>query len=386
MTLRVWLLSLVLALSLGLNLYLFTRLGHNQLVEPTEVQQQISVGQPGSRDVTAIAHDELKPAAPEFAVSRRGGNPSPKDMGLLTPQLRETWLHQNRTWLGDGQYQRVAHFLREYLKQYPRDLEFLILEGDLVAKTGLLSDAILHYYALLDLPLSEAQHTRVKGTIQALTKNTITQLKKAYSWNILAVFVEPLLQIAPTNREFILALSQAYAEQQQVSLMENILAALDYYDPDAMAIRNIIQVEQIANQDTLSIDDSIDDDVAIGVDLSQHGDQYVVSVQLSGNSLNLLIDTGASTTAISRQVFSQLSNKYKINFIGRFLVNTANGEVLAPMYQFASLQINHAIVENISVVVLPMAQMEHADGLLGMNFLREFEFRLDQKNARLYLN
>jgi clan AA aspartic protease (TIGR02281 family) len=384
MSLRTWLWGLILALSLGLNIYLLVHPANNQLVQPTVEQRQQAVAtQPGTRSTTDRA--PLTSAAFEPVAGPSAKN-SPPDERAPRAQLRTTWLQQNRTWLENGQYQRVALFLRDYLKQYPQDLDFLILEGDLVAKTGLLSDAILHYYTLLNLPLNKTQHQQVASTIDGLTVNTITQLKKAYSWDVLAVFVEPLLQIAPTNREFILALSQAYGEQQQETLMENTLAALDYNDPDAMAIRAIIDHDDIAPAYTQEAAQDTQDIAGTVVNLVQHGDQYVVGVQLSGNSLNLLLDTGATTTAISRQIFSQLSNQYKIKFIGRFTVNTAGGQVLAPMYQFPSLQINHAIVENITVVVLPMGEMEHADGLLGMNFLREFEFRLDQKNARLYLH
>ncbi|MFQ3218665.1 MAG: clan AA aspartic protease (TIGR02281 family) [Paraglaciecola sp.] len=372
-----------LALSLGLNLYLLLQPANNLFVQPTERLRQPAIEAQSGTSTTSV-RDALTPAASEPVVGPSAAH-YPPDGHKPSAKLRTTWLQQNRQWLQDGQYQRVTLFLQDYLKRYPQDLDFLILEGDLVAKTSLLSDAILHYYTLLNLPLSKTQRQQVTLTIDGLADNTITQLKKSYSWDILAVFVEPLLQVAPTNRKFILALSQAYGEQQQASLMENTLAALDYNDPDAMAIRAIIKHDDIApayTQQTAQETKYIAENV---VSLMQHGDQYVVQVQLSGNNLNLLLDTGATTTAISRQVFSQLSNQYKIKFIGQFTVNTAGGQVLAPMYQFASLQINHAIVENITVMVLPMGEMKHADGLLGMNFLREFEFRLDQKNARLYL-
>ncbi|MDU0355884.1 hypothetical protein RS130_20105 [Paraglaciecola aquimarina] len=53
------------------------------------------------------------------------------------------------------------------------------------------------------------------------------------------------------------------------------------------------------------------------------------------------------------------------------------------MYRFSELKIEHAVVQNISVVVLPMSNLHHADGLLGMNFLREFDFKLEQDRAVL---
>ena len=204
------------------------------------------------------------------------------------------------------------------------------------------------------------------------------------------MFVEPLLQVDPTNRMIILALATAYAQQQQENLMENTLAALPFDDPDALAIRDLLPTTSPPPAPQNDIDEPLvaakpnsshDDPIS----LEQLGDQYLVSAQLSGNRVKLLIDTGASTTAVSEGYFEGLSSKFKRNFIGKFKMATANGTVLAPMYQFAQLQINNAQVENISVVVLNMSGLRNADGLLGMNFLREFDFRIDQKNAKLYL-
>jgi predicted aspartyl protease len=71
--------------------------------------------------------------------------------------------------------------------------------------------------------------------------------------------------------------------------------------------------------------------------------------------------------------------------MGRFKVNTANGSLMATMYQFRDLQIGNRKVENIAVVILAMGGLDNADGLLGMNFLREFDFRIDQRKALFYL-
>jgi predicted aspartyl protease len=59
---------------------------------------------------------------------------------------------------------------------------------------------------------------------------------------------------------------------------------------------------------------------------------------------------------------------------------------MAPMYQFRELTIQHVTLENITVVIIPMQGMEHAYGLLGMNFLREFDFKIDQAHSVLFLD
>jgi clan AA aspartic protease (TIGR02281 family) len=111
----------------------------------------------------------------------------------------------------------------------------------------------------------------------------------------------------------------------------------------------------------------------------------VVAAQLSSNPVALLIDTGASVTAISKQYFDNLSNRYKVNYIGRFSIGTAGGSIMASMYQFRELTINHVTVQDLPVVILPMQGIENADGLLGMNFLREFDFKIDQRQSVMFI-
>lgn len=98
-----------------------------------------------------------------------------------------------------------------------------------------------------------------------------------------------------------------------------------------------------------------------------------------------MIDTGASTTVISQEAFDALPRRVKREFIGNFTVNTANGPVDAPVYRFNTLRIGEYQVEDIAIVVLSLQNLG-ADGLLGMNFLNQFRFNIDQVNSQLILS
>jgi clan AA aspartic protease (TIGR02281 family) len=381
------LLCLLLLVSVAGNLYLYgqlttSKLGpaalQNQDANSFETHYSTAPAIQGSDD--ASNGTPLSNSNAPYATTRYQANSE-------AAQSRETWLRQANTWLQQEKYARLSRFLQDYLKSHPQDIDFLLLEADLVAQTSLLSEAIIHYYSLLKLPMMGEQYQHIQDTITSLSTNTISQLEKAYSWDILAIFVEPLLQIDPNNKLFIVALAQAYAEQQQANLMENTLASLPFDDPDALAIRDIIQIVETV-QNTNKPDNNEDPSLTSterAIPLNQYGDQYVVGAQLGGNNVDLLIDTGATITAIDRDHYRQLNKRFKINYLGRFKVNTANGSLMAPMYQFRELQIGHRKVENIAVVILPMGGLANADGLLGMNFLREFDFRIDQRKALLYL-
>lgn len=310
---------------------------------------------------------------------------TPLDMEQLS---REEVLNHAHFLFAEKNVVDLSALLIRYLKQHPQDMDFLLIEAKLKVETGLLSDAIVNYYALLRQPMTLLQQTNIEEQISRLGSTSINQLKSTYSWDVLAEFVEPLLQIDPDNRLYILSLARAYAELFQDILMENILAGLPFDDPAASAIRRIVAVPQARLEQQTSNEDNKQSSIAeLGrsVELKQFGDQYVVDAKLSDNDIELLIDTGASITTVSRQFYNNLSNRYKNNFLGRFSVSTANGTVRAPMYQFRDLVINHAKVEKISVVVLPMDGLRNANGLLGMNFLREFDFKIDQRKSLMFI-
>ena len=377
------LLWLVCILSVTLNVYFI----YQYYTKPTRVH----VAAAATQDVFAqhqvrefINQDTRATSVAENIVKDKPVNHMPNAQAPNRADL----LAQAAHLLEQEHYGELRLFLRDYLQQQPLDMDFLLLEAQLNVITERLSDAIAHYYSLTKLPTTAAQAKVINDSISDLSGQTIAQLQRAYSWDTLAIFVEPLLQLEPQSRLYILALAEAYAQQRQFNLMENVLASLDFDDPDANKIRQLALVADTDpipnNSDQPTRGQLPHNQTPLAVKLQQLGDHYVVNGQLGGNSVTLLIDTGASITAISMQHFRNFKRS-NTQYLGRFSVNTAGGQVLAPMYQFSELMLNHAVVENISVVVLPMRNIDNVNGLLGMNFLREFDFKIDQHQSQLLL-
>ena len=67
------------------------------------------------------------------------------------------------------------------------------------------------------------------------------------------------------------------------------------------------------------------------------------------------------------------------------LFTTANGRVSAPIYRLDSVSIGDWQVSDLDVGVLELGD-SGIDGLLGMNFLRHFQFFIDQHEALLRLS
>ena len=57
----------------------------------------------------------------------------------------------------------------------------------------------------------------------------------------------------------------------------------------------------------------------------------------------------------------------------------------APLYEIERFQIQDYFVNNMRFVVVDLGSMTKSDGLLGMNFLKAFDFEIDQQNDLLIL-
>lgn len=306
----IFILSSLLLASLAANLYLYSelRLDHHAL--------PATVNTAPSRHQGATAPVQKRPAKANQPLS---------EATSLT--RRQNKLASYSKMLQQGRFTDLELTLREYLNQYPNDMAFLMLEAQLIVNTQPMSNAIEHYYGMLKMPLNPQQYGEITQQIETLTSNAIDKLRQAQAWDVLAMFTEPLLQLSPTNKHYILALASAYAQQQQENLMESALASLPPDDTDAAKIRRLIKT-QYQEPDVTAVDDT---PVVAGnsIPLSRRGDHFIVQANLSNHSINLMIDTGASTTSISQQAFDRIKRRTKRRFIGRFTVNTAGGQIVA---------------------------------------------------------
>lgn len=122
----------------------------------------------------------------------------------------------------------------------------------------------------------------------------------------------------------------------------------------------------------------------VEISLRRAGNQFVTAALLDGDvELQLLIDTGAATTMVDAKVL--VAHGYDLRSKPQQLFVTANGVVEAPVLSFDTLSLSTATLSAITVGALPLAMSHGVDGLLGMNFLRHYNFRIDQDRAVLQL-
>jgi len=102
---------------------------------------------------------------------------------------------------------------------------------------------------------------------------------------------------------------------------------------------------------------------------------------------NLLLDTGASITMLSRKVGEQLGVDFK-DLRDIFQVELADGRrILAKYYVVNSIRVQDVEARGIPVSILmqDIVGQSSQDGLLGMSFLSRFRVKIDYTNKTLQL-
>lgn len=115
------------------------------------------------------------------------------------------------------------------------------------------------------------------------------------------------------------------------------------------------------------------------IKLKKSNNHFLINAQVNGQAITLLIDTGVTYTLVKEEIIQDdLKDKQSIQ------VNTANGVKQAYLGKVDSFKVQGLELNNMDISSSDLDD-EHIDGLLGMSFLKHFDFYIDQEEAVLYL-
>lgn len=299
-------------------------------------------------------------------------------------RLKNQWFEYILQQIRGNKDNSQAPLVQGLLKIYPYNSYYLYLEVELEHWRTTSTDTLAELYQLMATPLPSDLAVIIARRIEEIYERSTLRLKEAGAWEILSNMLEILVGVDSENQNIRLDLAEAYAMQQQFSLMEGVLAYLPPENETVLRLREL--QKQINTPPEADVEPEEKPVPANAVPLVRKGPHFLVDAWFRHRAgVRLMIDTGASTTVISQEAFDNLPRRVKKEFLGNYTVNTANGPVDAPVYRFNSLTIGDFQVQDIAIVVLSLQNLE-ADGLLGMNFLNQFRFQIDQINARLLLS
>ncbi|WP_017444249.1 TIGR02281 family clan AA aspartic protease [Gayadomonas joobiniege] len=192
-------------------------------------------------------------------------------------------------------------------------------------------------------------------------------LKQQGHWEKAAKIFETLYWYQDDHPKFSLALAESYYHLGKKSQAEQILLYVAA-DPDYQSQAEALQAKLLQK--------------TVKYPLNRTGAHYILAVKIGQQPANLMIDTGASITSLSRQFVEQYITDYQ--HLGYKTVSTANGLAEAEEILVAEFTLGTLTLNDFTLLILDN-YFSHNDGLLGMNFLSRFKFNIDQQASMLVL-
>ena len=294
----------------------------------------------------------------------------------LARRLKTQWLSRAEQWLLADKIESVKTLTDVWLRARPYDkaLRYLQVQWQLAA--GQVENALETLYGLMnELPATE--QGRFVREISKIVDVEITRLSEQKAWQPMIAFIERLLWHEPQHPPYLLMLAKAHIELQQYAQAKTLLYSLQFDAFYAEQVKSLLAIIALNDLQSASIA------------LEQQREHYLVNGLVdNSNTIRLMIDTGASISVMSTEYFNRIKNQRAPEFVRNATINTAGGVVQAPIYQFASFEIGDYRIPNMQFVVMLLensGSKNNGDGLLGMNYLKAFNFQIDQENSRLLL-
>ena len=229
--------------------------------------------------------------------------------------------------------------------------------------------------ALIDELIEHASPSELDALYTNLIKTSesyLDQLKTSKNFHTMVSFLEERIELGTQTPFYIYTLAEYYVEVKKYLLATQLLKEIEFDEDYSEKAKNLLE---LINQKLLE-----NKEYAHKLSLKKEGDHFTIDVTLDDTPLTLLLDTGATLTMINRDKVSSLT-VIKENIT----LQTAGGEINAQLQEAEIFNIGDVQLEKFQVVSSSFEQ-QNADGLLGMNFFKEFKFKIDQDEAVLYLS
>jgi clan AA aspartic protease (TIGR02281 family) len=267
--------------------------------------------------------------------------------------LRDALLEQARRWAAAGRQPLAEALLRDYVRRNPHDADGSLELSHVLQMRGLVEpamDPLLEALRSADDPDAVA---RLRDALRLLVNVQEARLSGRQDVPGLIRFYEWLTAEDPGFDGHRMQLARWLLLAGRVDEAEAVLAqtGLSGVAPEA---RSDLEAEISLARSGLPVR---------WEDRAMH-----VEVLAGGRPLRLLVDTGASTTAVSRDAAAALGSQAT----GRAVrVRTAGGTVTAEVHQIRDLKVGELRVPTLEVLVLEEGP-PGAAGLLGMDVLGRF--------------
>lgn len=277
--------------------------------------------------------------------------------------------------LSEKNFSKALELSNLFLEVFPRDYPVATVKAKAMLALGDRQKSIEWMYVIVHYVPQAAEQERIFDLIHDLSIEEYIERSRQQEWRELGVFYRYLLTQENTYWPYYLYYAMVLISQQEYSEAENYLLPLLNHEEFRSSAQQMLQRLKLLQTGGQVLS------------LQQSGENYVAAVRLNDTTeANLLLDTGASLSVMSPEIFQRLSAQ-DYEFLQRNVVlQTANGPVKADMYRIHQLQLGKYQLADVEFAVLPVGDsLPDFSGLLGMNVLNRFRFEIDQINKELVL-
>lgn len=238
----------------------------------------------------------------------------------------------------------------------------------------------------------QAYEASLRALLRAASYARASLEQRSDQLSILALY-QRLYDVHPSYARFQLELAQAHLRLNDYQSARSYLDPL-VYDTELGAIAqqllanidsSLTKQKKIQNPiEPVSQTDSRASDIKIP--LIRAGNSLLVDVSINSRSMRLLLDTGATITALSSDTIHRLGLKPTGRSIS---LSTANGLTQSQLYSADRLNLGRLRLENLMVAEVDLGRRSQVDGLLGTDVLKQlskqFSYLIDdQQNALIF--
>ena len=347
----------------------------HEIVEKTVVKEVIKL-------VPKIVYREKKEKGEE--------NNSTNDLFLLALAKKEFYDAMNYYEDADEEkhkeYQTalIGYFQAEQVKNLAKTIEqmqyFIEIDPEsqkIVFQLAQLFEKLGAYRQALNIIIdfsyvaSYEQTPLINTKIKSISIAYISKLNKSKNLKSLIEFLTNRINKGVLTEFYSFELAKAYLKLKKYIDSATLLEELkenDTYKERAIELLAFIQ-EKLEEQE----------EYPVQIPLIRDGSHFLVQAYADNIPVLLMIDTGASITSIDYNIVKHLNVQKENN-----LFHTAGGDIYETIFQAKSFTIGSLSLENFSISGSSFPSNDF-NGLLGMNFLGQFKFKIDQKEAILFL-
>jgi len=263
--------------------------------------------------------------------------------------------------------------LNEYLKLEPKNIQTSLQLVETYKVLNEYDKALAVLKKLLENSNSAMEQEMLNKEIIKSSKVYIDELNKAENFQQLIAFLEEQIEYGLNTAFYTFTLAKHYTNTKKAyPLAIKLIKEIEFDEKYGEKAKSLLKkIEDIEAEKA---------DYTYKFPLIKEGEHFLISVIIDEIPLKLLLDTGASYTLVDEEKISSLTL-----LEDDMTLQTPAGEIHTKLQQAQNFKIKELELKEFKLVTSPFKQRS-ADGLLGMNFFKQFKFKIDQEERTLYLS